>query len=141
MNMFLNKVFNKFLIAFIAIVILFSGALYIVFDASKADSECLYNSKNEPYCRVSGVVDTLYVNHTGLVVVKIKSNITKEKAKEFGFKIKNGTGFVMQLNATEASREMFSLLKLSHINGINVELHTHDVYKGYLQLDHIWLNK
>lgn len=102
------------------------------------EAKCLKNDSNISYCSISGNIESLYINDSGLVVVKFKTEVSKEDAKKEGFIIKDGTRAVFEMDKS-VSKFKLDMLKSAYLQNRAVTVHAHDVHKDYLLIGHIWL--
>jgi len=124
------------LLILISVVIL---SQYISVKPSKVI--CKESKRGTPYCLYQGEIKGIYLNKKDdLILIFLEEEIKAIEAHAIGYAVKDSNAVAISISS-DFSTLSFDLLNDAFVNGYYVKIHARGVYKGYLSIDRIWVNK
>lgn len=126
------------------LLVIISLVLFItVFNVKPNEVVCKESKRGTPYCMYNGEIKGVYLNKKdGLILIFLDSKIKAEDASGIGYTVEDSNAVAISLSKDfEFATLTFDVLNEAFINGSDVKIHARGVYKGYLLIDRVWVNK
>lgn len=120
-------------------ILLLALLLFASISVNAAAPTCHVNTGGN-YCTYKGLVQRIYINDSGLILIYFDAPIAVADAGAVGFSISNGAAaaIVLQTNI-EFSKLLYSTALTAKAAGIEVTMQMRGTQNGYLKVDRIWI--
>jgi hypothetical protein len=109
------------------------------FSANSAVPTC-HESSSGNYCTYTGLVNRIYINDSGMILIYFDEVMHVEAAAAVGISISKGNAatFVLQSNI-EFSKLLYSTALAARASGTPISMQMRGAQNGYLKIDRIWM--
>jgi len=130
---------------FVTLLLVISCLFLLLFLLRETPGKVKYKEsiRGTPYCLYQGKITGVYLNNKDdLILLFLEDEINAEDAINFGYKIHNSNAVAISISENfEFAQLTFELLNDAFMQNNEVKIHARGVYKGYLLLDRVWVNK
>lgn len=113
--------------------------IFISFSAIAEAPSC-HQLSGGNYCSYKGIVQRVYMNDAGLILIYFDAPLPLEDAAAVGFTISQGAAgaFVLQTNP-EFAKILYSTALSAKVSGTPINLQMRGTQNGYMKIDRIWM--